>query len=250
MECERVQAAISARLDGERPGLSDDVVADHLRRCVACRTYAAAVEAHVRPGGPVPVPTDGIDGVDGTAGTDAVERTADDVRARVVGAAGEIDRSGVWWVLRALLFLVACGYLITAVPELLFSSDPHHGHLAHHLGAFEAAYGVGLIFVAARPAKARAMVPFTATLAVGMGVMAVVDIYRGEAFPLSELSHVLEIAGLVLVWMLATRRGWPRRSDDLGAPMGAGHGPTSVPTRPPLAVAPDPDGPRRSQRAS
>ena len=36
-----------------------------------------------------------------------------------------------------------------------------------------------------------------------------VDVADGHAPAFGELSHVLELAGLVLVWLLATRRGWP-----------------------------------------
>jgi predicted anti-sigma-YlaC factor YlaD len=213
VECHEVQTALSARSDGEPTGVDDAAADAHVRSCASCRDFAEALDAPP----PVALLHPAVD---------------PDLQERVVAAAGPVDRSGVWWVLRVMLALVAVGYLITAVPELLFSVDPHHGHIAHHLGAFEAAYAVALMFVAARPAKARAMVPFTAALAIGMLVLAVVDIARGEAFPLNELSHLLEIAGLVIVWLLATRRGWPRTSD----------------ARPPLSAAADTDRTRPRQR--
>ena len=134
-----------------------------------------------------------------------------DLADRVVAAAGRVDRSGVWWVLRALLAAVALAYVAVDVVGLLLDGGPDR-HVAHHLGVFEIAYAVTLLFVAARPARARALVPFTVVLAIGMAAFAVADIIDGHAFPLSELSHLLEVAGLVLVWLLATRRGWPRRN--------------------------------------
>jgi predicted anti-sigma-YlaC factor YlaD len=231
--CDDVQSALSARLDGEDPGLAPAAVEAHLEGCPRCRDFAREV-SRARALAPVPA---------GTAPPAAADRAG-----AVTAAAGRVDRGGVWWLLRALLGVVALGYLVTAVPELLFSNEPHHAHLARHLGAFEAAYGVALLFVAVRPAKARAMVPFTVALAAVMGVVMVVDLLNGEAAPLTELSHVLEVAGLVLVWALATRRGWPGRHDvrTHGPSRGAGPGvePRPPPSRPTLVVAPDTGQPR------
>jgi hypothetical protein len=145
------------------------------------------------------------------------DRTTEDgdLADRVVAAAGRIDRAGVWWVLRALLAAVAVAYVVVDVIGLLLDDGPD-SHVAHHLGVFEIAYAVTLLWVAVRPARARALVPFTVVLAIGMAVFAVIDIVDGHAFPLSELSHLLELAGLVLVWLLATRRGWPGRVRERG----------------------------------
>ena len=147
-----------------------------------------------------------------------------DLADRVVAAAGPVDRSGVWWVLRALLAVVALAYIAVDVVGLLLDDGPE-SHVAHHLGVFEVAYAVTLLFVAVRPARARALVPFTVVLAIGMAVVAVVDIVGGHAFPLSELSHLLELAGLVLVWLLATRRGWPGRAPERDGRPAEGDGP-------------------------
>ncbi len=131
-----------------------------------------------------------------------------DLAERIAAQAAAMDRSGVWWVLRAGLCAVAVGYLLLAVPPLLFEDNLHHGHLAAHLGAFGVAYGVALLFVALRPATARALVPFTIALAAAMVLLAVIDVARGRAPALGEFQHLLELVGLVLVWLLATRRSW------------------------------------------
>lgn len=166
--------------------MADHTVRVHLRTCTTCRAFR-----------------------------DALDRPDAPLAERVVRQAPAADRGSVWWVLRVLLGLVAVGYVLASVPELLLSADPHHGHLAHHLGIFEAAYGCALLLVAVRPARARAMVPFTVVLAIGMLVAALADVASGEALPLAELSHSLEFAGLVLVWLLATRRGWPGRAPEV-----------------------------------
>jgi hypothetical protein len=131
-----------------------------------------------------------------------------DLAERIAAQAATVDRGGVWWLLRAALCAVAVGYLLLAVPALLFEDNLHHGHLAAHLGAFGVAYGVALLFVALRPATARALVPFTIALAAAMFLLAVIDVARGRAPALGEFQHRLELAGLVLVWLLATRRSW------------------------------------------
>lgn len=39
IECSQVQSAVSARLDGEQPGVSDDVIDAHLIECQECRRF-------------------------------------------------------------------------------------------------------------------------------------------------------------------------------------------------------------------
>ncbi|MDO4685256.1 MAG: zf-HC2 domain-containing protein [Corynebacterium sp.] len=45
ISCSQVQAALSARCDGERTGVPDDVVEAHLSGCAECRAYAEKVAA-------------------------------------------------------------------------------------------------------------------------------------------------------------------------------------------------------------
>ena len=54
MECDRVREAISARIDGEDPGLPDDALEAHLAGCADCRAWqqrAHAVTRRARLGG-------------------------------------------------------------------------------------------------------------------------------------------------------------------------------------------------------
>lgn len=237
ISCDDAIVALSALADGEDPGHSLDLLDAHLAGCGSCRRFQAQLGEVVIPFS-TPAPVAAV--VEPEQSQRFVEQ--------IVAEAGSVDRSGVWWLLRALLAAVAVGYLLIAVPEMLFSTDVHHGHIAHHLGIFSTAYAVTLLFVAVRPARARALVPFTVVMAVGMVVFAVVDVMDGEAFALSEMSHLLELAGLVLVWLLATRRGWPGRAP-LQADTSPAAGPATATRRPFLqVVTDDPAGP--SQRAS
>jgi predicted anti-sigma-YlaC factor YlaD len=54
MDCDRAREAISARIDGEDPGLPDDALDAHLVGCTACRSWrqtARAVTRRARIGG-------------------------------------------------------------------------------------------------------------------------------------------------------------------------------------------------------
>ena len=59
LSCTRFEEAISARVDGEDPGLADEVIDAHLARCQRCAAFAGAASEHhrrlrVRAAGPVP----------------------------------------------------------------------------------------------------------------------------------------------------------------------------------------------------
>ena len=193
--------------------MPETVVAWHLRTCADCASFAAEIDM-LRP-----TPTGG-------------KRV--DLAGRIVAIAGGVDRGGVWWGMRAALFVVAVGELGLAVPDLVARASGVTGdvHMQRHLGAFQIAYAVGLVVVALRPAKARALVPLTAALAVAMVGAAIADTLQGVTPAIGEAQHTLEIAGLFLVWMLAARRGWPGRTRRAARPTPrearTGHAPAEV----------------------
>jgi predicted anti-sigma-YlaC factor YlaD len=128
------------------------------------------------------------------------------------------DRASVWWVVRAGLIVVGLQITVLNLPALVLGhSDGSSPHAARHLGSFAIAYAVGLFVVAARPAKARGLLPLTAALAVCLVVTAIADSIDGEASVLGELTHLPEVAGVVLVWLMASphRRPSPRGTQDL-----------------------------------
>lgn len=208
MDCESIQTALSARADGELAGVADSVVDRHVRTCADCAAFA------------------GVIGEIAPAGSAVAHRV--DVSGRVVAVAGRVDRARVWWGIRAALFAIAVGELVQSIPDLMSRASEAAGdiHMQRHLGAFQISYAVGLLVVALRPAKARALVPLTAALAAAMIGASIFDISQGVAPALGEAQHALEISGLVLVWLLATRRGWPGRThrsarSDVAAPTSA-----------------------------
>jgi protein SCO1/2 len=46
--CTRVEEAVSARIDGEDPGMSDEIIDAHLERCPTCRSFEAQARAQHR----------------------------------------------------------------------------------------------------------------------------------------------------------------------------------------------------------
>ncbi len=186
MECARWQEAISARLDGEDPGIEPARVDAHLARCGRCRAFAAeAAAAHSvqRIGAAPHVP---------------------DLSQRIRNAVAASDRAGHWGVVRALLVVVAIEIIAFSLPALILG-DEHDtaAHAARHLGAFTAAYGVGLLVVAIRPARARTMLPVTIVLAGALLITTVVDLVDGRVPLVGEAQHLPELLSMALVWLLA-----------------------------------------------
>ena len=109
-----------------------------------------------------------------------------------------------------LLIVVAAQIVAMSLPGLILGDEKDTAtHAARHLGAFAAAYGVGLLVVAVRPARARTMLPVAAVLAGAILITAVADLVQGRVPLVGEAWHLPEIISVVLVWLLAVPA--PRR---------------------------------------
>jgi predicted anti-sigma-YlaC factor YlaD len=192
MSCERWRDAISAQLDGEDPGVDGALVTAHLARCAGCRSFAASA-ADARPSQRV-----------------GIAPQVPDLSRQVRKAVALADRAARWSIARALLALVAVQIVAFSLPALVLGDEHDTGsHAARHLGAFATAYGVGLLVVAVRPARARAMLPVAAVLAGALVITAVVDLVEGRVPLVGEAQHLPEVLSVVLVWLLAVPA--PRR---------------------------------------
>jgi predicted anti-sigma-YlaC factor YlaD len=187
MDCDTWQGAISARADGEDPGVEERVLDAHLGGCAACRSFAAAIEGsrrrlsvHMAPEMP-------------------------DVSRKVSKSAAMADRASRFSIVRALLVVVAVEVIVLSAPSL-FDSDNHD---ARHLGAFSIAYGVSLLVVVVRPARARTVLPVAMVLAGALLITAVIDLVRGVVPLTEETTHLPELVSVLLVWMLTVPA--PRR---------------------------------------
>jgi predicted anti-sigma-YlaC factor YlaD len=198
MRCTRFREAISARIDGEDPGLAAGELDAHLAECPDCRSWATAAAspalgAMASPGDPVPL--------------------APAILAQLVGPAtvAEPARRGlispVEW--RLLLALVGVTQVVLAWPGV-FLHDGHASiHLAHELTAWDMGLAVGFLFVAWRPARAWGMLPLVAVLVAAMVVTSGVDLASGHALLGREAVHALALAGLGCLWALARRAPRP-----------------------------------------
>ncbi|HEY4333913.1 MAG TPA: hypothetical protein VGM78_15135 [Ilumatobacteraceae bacterium] len=127
-----------------------------------------------------------------------------DLSRRVVKLNALADRASRWGVARVLLGVVAIQVIVFALPELVLGREHDaSAHAARHLGAFSVAYGVCLLAVVIRPARARTVLPAAAVLAGALFITAVVDMAKGEVPLLSETGHLPELISVLLVWLLA-----------------------------------------------
>jgi predicted anti-sigma-YlaC factor YlaD len=186
VSCEPWQLAISARIDGEDPGIEPRLLDAHLAGCPECRRFQAVSEsgqrsARVQVAAPIP-----------------------DLAKRLSRTNAMIDRAAGLSIARVLLALVALDVFFFAVKALVLGEEADAStHAARHLGAFSIAYGVGLIVVVIRPARARTMLPVAAVLAGALLITAVVDLLNGTVPLTGEATHLPELISVILIWLLA-----------------------------------------------
>jgi predicted anti-sigma-YlaC factor YlaD len=192
MRCDTIREGLSARLDGEDPGLDAGVLDLHLHTCAACQGWVDELTAlhrmvRVREAEPVP-----------------------DLTATILASAPATGPSAARWraepvsTARWALFAVALTQLVLAGPALLLGEDPGATvHVARELGAFDVALAVGLLVAAWQPARAWGLLPLAASLALVLGGTAILDVVQGRAGSLGEAHHLLDLAGVAFLWRVA-----------------------------------------------
>lgn len=191
--CDQYRDAISALVDGEEPDLDPRLVDAHLAHCPACADYRATSESVRR-----------RMRVREVTAEDLPDR---DAPRRIAGLAAAADRASSPQAARIVLFVVAVEILVLSLVDLVAADgDPDAVHGVRHLSAFTIAYGVLLLVVVARPARARTALPVAAVLAGALAITAVVDLATGRVPLLGEALHLPEIVSVILIWMLANGR--------------------------------------------
>jgi predicted anti-sigma-YlaC factor YlaD len=197
MTCDQIREAISARLDGEDPGVPGTDVDAHLATCAGCRAFADGAGALHRSVRLAPAPE------------------VPDLTPKVLAAIGSEPEgagdAGRTFVLRLVLAVLGLVQVAVAVPALFGEDGGLAVHSARHLGSFSLALAVGFLFAAWRPTRVAGLLPVAVALVACLIGTSVLDVVDGRAAALSEASHVTEIAGLVAVWLLA-HSVVPRRS--------------------------------------
>lgn len=189
--CGDAHELLSAQLDGEATTTERERLRAHLARCGSCQELSAQFmqldrRVKLRPAEAVP---------------DLRPAILTRVRPAVLGRNGWM-RPALAWV---ALVLVMQNVVALVAGEMAGAEV----HLARHLGAFGVALGVGLAYVAWRPHRAFGLLPFAGALIATMMVSAAFDIVENGRSAMAEISHIAELAGLWLVWMIAGSPGRP-----------------------------------------
>lgn len=186
MDCFRWREALSAMVDGEPAGLDERLVAAHVARCPGCQSYQQMLQSSpklLRITEP------------------AIVSDLSKPIARLNAAA---DRAAHWSILRIVLAVVAVQVIAFALPALVLGEEQSTAtHAARHLGAFGVAYGVALLVVVARPARARSILPVALVLAGAQVLAAIVDLTTGRIPLVGEVRHLPQVVSVVLIWFLA-----------------------------------------------
>jgi predicted anti-sigma-YlaC factor YlaD len=196
MNCEACREAISALLDNEDPGIDPALVQAHLAACAACRadtTQAGRLQRWLwlRPAEPVPDLTPAI-------------------LARI-GPTEPDPRQGAQREVRIALAVLAGLVAVLPLPAPLLGDEAGVPlHLARELGAFQVALAVGLLLVAWQPRRRVQLLPVLAVLSVCPAVIAALDVAGGRTPASAEGHHLVQLAGLGLVWLLAYPSGRAR----------------------------------------
>jgi predicted anti-sigma-YlaC factor YlaD len=196
VRCDDARLGLSARLDGEDPGVPDAVLDAHVEICSACEAWldrAAAVSRRLRL--KVSEPTTDL-------APAVVERVGDP--AVMSRPSRPLARVG--------LGLTALLQLALSLPALLMGQEDAGVHVARELGVMDVALAIGVLAAAWRPWRAAGMLPVVAALAVGLSATTVVDIVGGEIPAVAEIPHLLALVEVALLWRLRVAGVPPRRS--------------------------------------
>jgi predicted anti-sigma-YlaC factor YlaD len=194
VDCDACREAISALLDNEDPGVDLTLVEAHLASCAACRADAARatrLQRWLRRGPAEPVP---------------------DLTSALLARVGQTEpgpRQAVQRELRIGLAVLAGLVAALALPAP-WDDAGAPTHLARELGAFQVALAVGLLLVAWQPQRRAQLLPVVAVLSVCPAVIAVLDVAARRSPASAEAHHLLQLAGLGLVWLLAHPPGRTR----------------------------------------
>jgi predicted anti-sigma-YlaC factor YlaD len=188
MTCDDARTALSAALDGEASPEERTAATAHVAQCAGCRDWLDAAErvhrmVRIQPAEPVP-----------------------DLTAAILARAHPPAVGRGEWT-RTALAVVALTEVVLAVPALLGHDTGATIHLARHIGALTAALALGYLYAAWRPIRAYGLLPIAAALAALTTFTALLDVLQGRVAMLGESTHVLDLAALTLLWMLAGRPG-------------------------------------------
>ncbi|TWF81839.1 putative anti-sigma-YlaC factor YlaD [Pseudonocardia hierapolitana] len=202
MRCEDFRDAISARMDGEDPGMEAAEVERHLAGCAGCRAFserAAHVTrlARIRPAEDHPDVLPGL-----LAALDAGESRP---------APRRTGRSIARDAVRAALAVLAVGQLALALSGIIAATgagpDQLAGasmaHFSHESAAWNLAIGVAFGWAATGARRAGGLVPVIGAFVALLVTLSALDVLAGHVTAGRLLGHLPVIIGLVLLLLHA-----------------------------------------------
>ncbi len=194
MDCITARELVSAQIDGDA-GESDELDA-HLDTCAECTAWKEEAHGMVRR---MMRPATGAGPRRGFAPTAPKGFTG-------------------YRVIRLTLTWIGVLLIGWNIPDLFAGGvDVTLIHLTRHQSSFSMALGATFLFVAWRPDRAYGMVPVAAVFAIALAG-ATIDLVFGASSLERESIHLVEILGLVLVWVLGISAGPGRRNQPTQGP--------------------------------
>ncbi len=197
MTCAPFREAVSARLDGEPPGMPASELDRHLEQCPGCAAWAddaAAVTRRARLAAAPDVPD--LTAAVLTALPRELPGAAASARARLADSA-----------LRMALIAVGVAQAALAWPVLTSGAGAMSApvHMAHETGAWNLAVAAAFLAVGAAPGLAAGALPFLGSFAVLLVPVTVADLGAGHVHAERAVVHLLVLAGVALVAVVAWR---------------------------------------------
>ncbi len=190
MTCETCRSALSARIDGEPPGTPESELDGHLTDCAECRHWAISAERLTR-----------------RLRVVAAEAIPD-LSAAVVTTLLQV-RQQRRWSRRLATLRIALTVVALAQAALTLSTGIAGGvfdtplHVDRETSAWNLALAGGLLAVAWQTRRAAGVLPLLATAVVTIFGFEALDLARNHTGLATLLPHLLLVAALALVAMLA-----------------------------------------------
>jgi predicted anti-sigma-YlaC factor YlaD len=192
MSCTEWQEAIGAMVDGEEPAIDPALIEQHIEKCSSCAAYREFAHRLRR------------------ANLHQAEQQPD-LAPAIVKTAQIYDGIRTWSIARGILAICALEVVILSIRDLA-GDDGSSVHISRHLGAFTMAFGVALIVVVIRPARARTMLPVAMVVAGALAITGFIDLLGGHVPLIHEALHIPELLSAAMIWILARPSGRFRHS--------------------------------------
>lgn len=191
-DCAAMRVLASASLDGETTTADEAILDLHLAGCPQCSAFkdeSAVVTRKARLRASTPDMA-------------FVATVMADARPARLGRTG--------WARPVLAWCAIVIAFQSFAPLILGDADGAPAHVARHVGASSIALACGLLYAVWRPHRASGLLPFVGALTAATVIAAVVDTIDGSRSAFAEATHVAEIVGTVVLWIVAGSPGWDR----------------------------------------